>query len=114
MAAGLSDRLLSVSNHAGLIDAALPKLGKAGRTKSGSQRKFFGDSDMPKKASKLVILANRIADARRIIDAQQALLEKFRISGEPTQEAGGTLRTYVSSLLHLTAREEKMKADAKS
>jgi hypothetical protein len=52
MAAGLSDRLLSVSNHAGLIDAALPKLGKAGRTKSGLQRKFFGDSDMPKKASK--------------------------------------------------------------
>jgi len=70
MAAGLSDRLLSVSNHAGLIDAALPKLGKAGRAKSGSQRKFFGDSDMPKKASKLEPIQNSrlllISDRRNV------------------------------------------------
>jgi hypothetical protein len=53
---------------------------------------------MPKKASKLALLADQIAVARRIIEGQQTLLEKLRIKGEPTREAEGALRTYVSSL----------------
>lgn len=69
---------------------------------------------MPRKKSKIALLSNRIADARRIIDQQQALLEKLRVSGQPTHQAEGTLRTYTSSLLHLLAREQKMKEDVKA
>jgi hypothetical protein len=43
------------------------------------------------KKSKLALLSDQIAEARRIIDAQQALLEKLRVAGDPTQEAEGTL-----------------------
>jgi hypothetical protein len=42
---------------------------------------------MPRKKPKLAVLADRIATARRIIEAQQALLEELRVSGEPRFEA---------------------------
>jgi hypothetical protein len=64
------------------------------------------------KKSKLALLSDQIAEARRIIDAQQALLEKLRVAGDPTQEAEGTLRTYASSLMHLLAHEQKLKEEA--
>jgi hypothetical protein len=64
---------------------------------------------MPKKASKLAVLAERIAVARRIIEEHRTVLEKLRVSGEPTLEAEGALRTYVSSLMHLLVHEDKMK-----
>ena len=67
---------------------------------------------MPRKSPKLKILGAHIADARRIIDAQQALLEKLRINGEPTLEAEGTLRTYASALMHLLAHERRLKLEA--
>jgi hypothetical protein len=44
---------------------------------------------MPRKRPqkpKLVLLAERIADTRRIIDAQQMLLEKLRVAGVSTRE----------------------------
>lgn len=69
---------------------------------------------MPKKTPKLVALTDHIAVARRIIDEQQALLEKLRSSGQPTREAEAVLRTYASSLKHLLAHERKMKEDAKA
>jgi hypothetical protein len=65
---------------------------------------------MPKKASKLALLADQIAVARRIIEGQQTLLEKLRIKGEPTREAEGALRTYE----HLLAHEDKIKNAAKA
>ena len=55
------------------------------------------------KKTKLALLSDQIAEARRIIDAQQALLEKLRVAGAPTHEAEGALRTYASSLMHLLA-----------
>ena len=61
---------------------------------------------MPRKRPtkpKLILLADRIAEARRIIDAQQKLLENLRVAREPTREAEGALRTYASSLMHLLA-----------
>ena len=70
---------------------------------------------MPRKRSnktKLALLSDQIAEARRIIDAQQALLEKLRIAGVSTHEAEGALRTYASSLMHLLAHEQKLKAEA--
>ena len=59
-----------------------------------------------KKPTKLDVLKSRIADARRIIDAQQVLLEGLRNDGEPTQEAEAALRTYASALMHLLPHEE--------
>ena len=70
---------------------------------------------MPRKRSnktKLALLSDQIAEARRIIDAQQALLEKLRIAGVSTHEAEGALRTYVSSLMHLLAHEQKLREEA--
>jgi hypothetical protein len=52
---------------------------------------------------KLAIFADRIAEARRIIEAQQAQLMKLQISGQSTAEVESTLRICVSSLLHLLA-----------
>ena len=72
---------------------------------------------MPRKRSlkiKLGLLADRIAEARRIIDAQQILLEKLRVAGAPTHEAEAALRTYASSLLHLLAHERKLKEGAEA
>jgi hypothetical protein len=58
---------------------------------------------------KLVQLAERIAEARRIIDAEEMLLEKLRIAGVLTREDEGALRTYISSLTHLLVHEHKEK-----
>ena len=70
---------------------------------------------MPRKRAhktKLALLSDQIAEARRIIDAHEALLEKLRVTGEPTREAEGALRTYASSLMHLLAYEQKLKEEA--
>ena len=67
---------------------------------------------MPKKKPKLIVLSENIVVARRIIDQQQALLEKLRVSGQPTLEVEATLRTYASSLMHLLARERKIREEA--
>jgi hypothetical protein len=72
---------------------------------------------MPRKRTtktKLGLLSDQIAEARRIIDAQQALLEKLRVAGAPTQEAEGALRTYASSLMHLLAHEDKLKEETEA
>ena len=67
---------------------------------------------MPRKKSQLAILSDQIAEARRIIDLQQALLEKLRVAGAPTRDAEGALRTYTSSLTHLLAHEQKLQEQA--
>jgi hypothetical protein len=64
-----------------------------------------------KQNTKLAEMANRIAEARRIIEEQQALLKKLIATRLPTHEAEGALRTYASSLLHLLAHEQKMKEE---
>jgi hypothetical protein len=67
-----------------------------------------------KKPTKLDMLRSRIADARRIIDAQQALLETLRNNEEPTREAEAALRTYVSALMHLLTHEERLRLEAEA
>ena len=63
------------------------------------------------KEAKLAALAEQIATARSIVAAQQELLEKLRLSGQPTLEAEAVLRTYASSLTHLLAHAEKMRKE---
>jgi hypothetical protein len=60
--------------------------------------------------TKLSLLADRIAEARRISHARQILLEQ----GAPTHEAERALRTYASSLTHLLAYERKLKEEAEA
>ena len=69
---------------------------------------------MPKKKSKLGVLAQHIAGARRIVADQRALVSKLQATGQPASEAEGTLRTYRSALHHLESHERKMRADDKA
>jgi hypothetical protein len=79
-----------------------------------SKLRFSAAAILPKKWPKLAMLADRISEARRIIEAQQAQLMKLQASGQSTFEAEGALRIYVSSLLHLLARAEKLQEEAKA
>ena len=63
----------------------------------------------PTKKSKLAVLAERIAIARRIMEEQRALLDTLRSGGYPAIEAEAALRTYASSLTHLVARARTMR-----
>jgi hypothetical protein len=67
-----------------------------------------------KKKPKLVALAKRIAEVRRIVDQQQALLERLRLTGQPTFEAEGILATYASCLTHLLDHERRMREGAQA
>ena len=67
-----------------------------------------------RKKSQIALLSDQVAEARRIIDAQQVLLEKLRVEGAPTHEAEGALRIYASSLMHLLAHEQKLKEEARA
>jgi hypothetical protein len=69
---------------------------------------------MPRKRPKLIILAQHIAGARRIVADQRALLAKLQATGQPTSEAEETLRTYISALHHLESHQRKMRADDKA
>jgi hypothetical protein len=51
------------------------------------------------------------AEARRIVEEQQALLKRLVATGLPTHAAEGALRTYTSSLQHLLARKQRMKEE---
>jgi hypothetical protein len=67
---------------------------------------------MQRKKPNLAVLVDRIATARRIIEAQQALLERLRVGGKPTFEADAALRTYTSALAHLLAHADRMQQKA--
>ena len=69
-----------------------------GGERSGLSKRRLSAGDVPRKKPKMIVLAVQIAAARRIIDSQQALLERLRVNGQPTDQAEGALRTYVSSL----------------
>ena len=69
---------------------------------------------MREKKPKLVVLVKRAAEVRRIIRQRQALLERLRITGQPTTDAEGVLRTYVSSLTHLLDHTRRMREDAQA
>ena len=77
-------------------------------------RRFFSGGYVLKKQPNLAMLADRIAEARRIIEVQQAQLVKLQASSQSTNEAEGALRIYVSSLLHLLAHAEKLQEEAKA
>ena len=58
------------------------------------------------------MLADRIAEARRIIEVQQIRIMRLQTSGQSTIDAESTLRICVSSLLHLLIHAEKLQEEA--
>ena len=76
---------------------------------------FHGSAGrMPRKRPKLVKVAEQLRNARRIVAEQMAVVATARANGEPTLEAEGTLRTYLSGLAHFEAHERKMREEAKA
>ena len=65
---------------------------------------------MPRKRPELVLLAQRVATARKIVADQQALIARLAAAGEPTVEAEKTLQTYLSALRHLEDHARQMRA----
>ena len=92
---------------------SIPKLGDCCKGRFDWDRLTTArHGNMPRKKPKLALLADQIATARRIVEAQQALLERLRVNGQPTYEAEAALRTYVSSLMHHLAHADKLRDEA--
>jgi hypothetical protein len=68
---------------------------------------------MPRKRPKQVLAAQRVAEARRIVVEQQALIERLKAEGRPTLEAERSLQSYESALKHLEAHERSLRESRK-
>jgi hypothetical protein len=65
---------------------------------------------MSRKRPELVLLAQRLATARKVIADQQLLIASLTAAGQPTTDADKALRTYLSALRHLEDHARKMRA----
>ena len=61
-----------------------------------------------------LVAACRVAEARRIVAAQRALIARLMLAGRPTLEAQGSLRTYLSALKLLEAFQRRIVEDNKA
>lgn len=68
---------------------------------------------MPRKRPELVLLAQRVATARKIVADQQALIARLAAAGEPTADAENALRSYLSALRHLEDHARHLRAKHK-
>ena len=64
---------------------------------------------MPRKDPKGIVAGHRVAEARRIIADQHALIEKLRSSKQATLDAERSLQVYASSLKHLEDHERRIR-----
>ena len=64
---------------------------------------------MPRKDPKGIVAGHRVAEARRIIADQHALIEKLRASKQATLDAERSLQVYASSLKHLEDHERRIR-----
>jgi hypothetical protein len=69
---------------------------------------------MPRKHDTLVVASQRIAEARRLVANQEALIANLRVARRPTGNAEATLFTYLSALRHLEDQERKIKGRLKA
>ena len=65
---------------------------------------------MPRKHTKLVAVEARTAEARRIVTRHIDFIATLKASKQPTVDAERMLQTYLSSLKHLEAHEDKVSA----
>jgi hypothetical protein len=69
---------------------------------------------MPRQNPKLILAATRVAEARRIVGDQRALIAKLQANGDPTADAEKTLATYESALKHLEGYEQKLRSERRA
>jgi hypothetical protein len=69
---------------------------------------------MPRKSPKLILAAERAAEARRIVARQERLIAGLRASGQPTLEAEQSLRLYMSALKTLEGHEQKLREERRA
>ena len=69
---------------------------------------------MPRKKPKLILAADRVAEARKIVADQRELSMTLKASGRPTLQAEQALSTYVSSLKHLEDHERRIREEDKA
>lgn len=69
---------------------------------------------MPRKHATLVVASERVAEARRIVANQEALVATLRVAKRPTANAEAALFTYLSALRHLEDHERKIKKGLKA
>lgn len=69
---------------------------------------------MPRKKVKLIVAAQRAAEARRIVEYQRALIATLKAKGESTLDAEGMLEVYLSSLKLLEDHEWKIRQERES
>ena len=69
---------------------------------------------MPRKHGTLVVASQRVAEARRVVANQEALIANLRVAKRPTEDAVAVLVTYLSALRHLEDHERKIKDELKA
>ena len=68
---------------------------------------------MPRKKRKLIVAAQRAAEARRIVADLNDRIVTLKASGRSTLEAERALETYISSLRHLEGYERRIREEDK-
>jgi hypothetical protein len=71
---------------------------------------LFDAEQVPRKRPELILIAQRVAAARKIVADQQALIADLTASGQSAADAEKTLQTYLSSLRHLEDHARKLRA----
>ena len=69
---------------------------------------------MPRKKRKLIMAAQRAAEARRIVADLNDRIVTLKASERPTLEAERALETYISSLRHLEGYERRIREEDKA
>lgn len=69
---------------------------------------------MPRKKPRLIVAANRVAEARRIVVEQSDLIARLKASDDPALDAERALQSYLSSLEHLEDYERKIKREGQA
>ena len=69
---------------------------------------------MPRKSPKLIVAAQRAAEARRVVANQRDLIAKLKASGHPASDAEQLLQTYVSMLEHLEGHERRIRTERRA
>ena len=68
---------------------------------------------MPRKHATLIAIGERVAEARRLVARQEALIANLKIAKRPTADAEASLFTYLSALRHLEDHDRKIKQGLK-
>ena len=66
----------------------------------------------PLKKPKLIVIEQRVKEARQIVARQQALVHKLRADGLSTTDAEVSLQMYLNALAHLETLRRTLREEA--